>query len=238
MSGFRLEAVDLACAAGLRTLFSGLEFAISGGAWIQLVGPNGTGKTTLLRALAGLARPASGRVIWNGSPRRIGDAQWHGQVLFQGHAAGWKEGLTAAENLQQQRRLDGARGSAGVRGSDGARHADSAGDFPSLLPALSDAGLARAARLPFERLSAGQRRRVGLARLMGDRRPLWLLDEPTTALDRDGQALFGRLLSEHLACGGLAIVATHMPLTVDVAPVELSLADFAPRTARPTPPTS
>ena len=211
-----IAALELSCAAGIRTLFSGLSFEVPPGCWLQLTGPNGTGKTTLLRALAGLARPVAGEVRWKTTARRAGDPSWHSICLFQGHAAGWKDGLTVTDNLRLQRELDG--------GASGASAA-----------LLDRVGLARQARLPFGRLSAGQRRRLSLARLADSRRPLWLLDEPTTALDTAGQALFGELLEAHLSRGGIALVATHQPLPVRENPIELSLAAHAARQSRPDP---
>jgi len=203
-----LRTIELACAAGVRTLFTDLSFRLPPGAWLALVGPNGTGKTTLLRAIAGLVRPLEGEIRWHGRPRLIGSPDWHAICLFQGHSAGWKDSLTAIENLGLQLALDGGRGSRNEL--------------------LARVGLTRQARLPFGRLSAGQRRRLSLARLAASTRPLWLLDEPTTALDTAGQALFGELLDSHLARGGCAVVATHQALPASAAPITLALADHAP----------
>ena len=211
MPASTLVARDLTVSYGPVTILHEVSLIAAPGDRIGVVGPNGTGKTTLLRALAGLARPTDGQVHWNGSPRRVGDPDWHAACLFQGHAAGWKDGLSATDNLRLQSELDGHRQTDRVTGL------------------LARAGLARQARLPFGRLSAGQRRRLSLARLAGSQRPLWLLDEPTTALDTAGQQLFGELLDAHLARGGLAVVATHQPLPVREQPIELSRAGHAPR---------
>jgi heme exporter protein A len=202
-----IEVRELACTAGIRTLFRGLSFEVPSGRWLMLTGANGSGKTTLLRALAGLASPSAGKVLWNGVERAAGDEGWRAACMFQGHAAGWKDALSVTENLRLQGQLDQAGAASGAE--------------PSEL--LARVGLSRQARLPFGRLSAGQRRRVSLARLAGARRPVWLLDEPATALDAAGQALFGELLDGHLATGGLAIVATHQPLPARSAPIELAL---------------
>ncbi|MFA7503470.1 MAG: heme ABC exporter ATP-binding protein CcmA [Burkholderiaceae bacterium] len=202
----RLEVEDLACAAGIRILFDGVGFTLGPGQWIRLRGPNGCGKSTLLRALAGLGRPVGGTVRWRGAPTSDTREQWHAAFAYQGHLPACKDGLSAAENLHWQLALDG-------EASSPAR----------LRELLGRVGIERQARLAYQRLSAGQRRRLGLARLVALHRPLWLLDEPTTALDADGQALFGELLDAHLAAGGLAICATHLDLPVGAAAIPLEL---------------
>ncbi len=190
-----LACLGMACTLGTRRLFSDLEFTVESGQWLMLTGDNGSGKSTLLRIIAGLIRPDAGAVHWQGAPRQAGDPAWNAAMLYQGHATGWKELLTARENLLQQAWLD--------LGPDA--------DHPAgVQAALDRVGLGRQRDLPFLRLSAGQRRRVGLARLAFSQRPLWLLDEPNTALDTAGQALFADLLDTHLAGGGCAIVATHL----------------------------
>ncbi len=206
-----LETRALACGAGFRTLFSSLDLRIAPGRWTMLVGANGSGKTTLLRAIAGLARPLSGEIRWRGRPRRD-DERWRADCLYQGHAAGWKDALDVRENLAMQWALDGVEA-----------------DAAAIDEAIERAGLARQAALPFARLSAGQRRRVSLARLSrSSSRPLWLLDEPGTALDADGLRLLAALLDAHLHAGGLALVATHQPLPCTTPPDRLSLDDLQP----------
>lgn len=205
-----LQADGLACTVGHRTLFTGLSFALGPGEWAMLTGPNGSGKSTLLRLLAGLVAPVGGEVRWGGSPRRAGDPAWHACLLYQGHSAGFKEQFTASENLATQAELD-------LAGPRVERPAD------AVAAALERVGLARQRNLPFARLSAGQRRRLGLARLALASRPLWLLDEPTTALDADGQQLFAGLLDEFLGGGGCAVIATHLALPSLRAPLSLQL---------------
>jgi len=194
-----LEARAITCTRGVVTLFRDVSFAIGAGECIALRGANGTGKTTLLRCIAGLTRPDSGDVVWNGRSTR-GDAQaFNGSLLYAGHAAGIKDDLSAEENLRDALQLRGA-----------------AVDSQAVRAALADAGLDKRRHLPARRLSAGQRRRIGLARLALDPAPMWALDEPLTALDDEGQRFFASLLQRHLARGGLALVATHHGF--DVAP--------------------
>ncbi len=206
MSGAGLQVRALGCTVGNRRLFEALDFAVPCGSWTMLTGTNGSGKSTLLRIVAGLVPPSEGTVLWMGAERGRGDPAWHGALVYQGHASGWKDQLSTRENLAMQAWLD-----------DGQRSAQ------ALDAALERTGLMRQRRLPFTRLSAGQRRRLGLARLALSTRPLWLLDEPTTALDSDGQALFAGLLDEHLARGGCALVATHLGLPVRTEALSLRL---------------
>ena len=212
MTAVTLQAEGLACTVGYRTLFCGLAFSLCARQWLMLTGPNGSGKSTLLRLLAGLVTPTAGTVRWEGEARHAADPEWHAQVLYQGHATGWKDQLTASENLRMQAALD-----------LGGLHASSA----AVAGALDRVGLARQRKLPFARLSAGQRRRLGLARLSLVRRPLWLLDEPTTALDADGQRLFAGLLDEYLSGGGCAVIATHLEFPSVSPPVALRLGEPA-----------
>lgn len=197
MTGVLLEGRALACTLGTRRLFQSLDFTLSPGQWIMLTGANGAGKSTLLRIIAGLVAPTGGQVLWQGEARDARDPAWHARVVYQGHANGWKEQLSARENLLMQARLDLPAESPAQR--------EAAADA-----AIERVGLTRQRRLAFVRLSAGQRRRLGLARLALSRRPLWLLDEPTTALDTDGQKLFAGLLDEQAGRGGCALVATHL----------------------------
>lgn len=197
MTAAALQVEALGCTLGNRELFADLAFTLADGHWLMLTGTNGSGKSTLLRILAGLVLPSAGTVRWRGEVRRHGDPGWNAQFAYQGHATGWKELLTARENLALQARLD--------RPDANDRELSDSADR-----AIARVGLVRQRNLPFGRLSAGQRRRLGLARLAMSTRPLWLLDEPTTALDTDGQQLFAGLLDEHLGAGGSAVIATHL----------------------------
>jgi len=200
---------SLSCNAGYRLLFHALSFQLPPGCWLRLTGPNGSGKSTLLRALAGLGRPAEGEVRWNGIVRQPGSADWHSVMLYQGHSAGWKDSFSAHDNLALQQALD-----------SGLQTDQLSADIDAL---LERCGLHSRASLSFSRLSAGQRHRLSLARLAAAERSLWLLDEPTTALDAAGQALFGRLLGEHLTQGGCAVIATHLPIACEQTALELDL---------------
>ncbi|MCL4744760.1 MAG: cytochrome c biogenesis heme-transporting ATPase CcmA [Burkholderiaceae bacterium] len=217
MNAASLRADALACTLGHRTLFERLDFALDSGQWLMLTGANGTGKSTLLRVVAGLVRPSAGTVLWRGQARRVGDPAWNASFCYQGHASGWKDLLSAHENLRMQLALDCVA-------------ADRCGapDLETRVSAaLERVGLERQRNLQHLRLSAGQRRRLGLARLAASERALWLLDEPTTALDAQGEQLFARLLDEHLARGGCAVVATHHPVPTGAPARSLRLGDDA-----------
>lgn len=195
-----LEAHALTAIRGYTTLFSELSFAVRGGEALTVRGPNGSGKTTLLRILAGLTRAACGEVRWCGKAMRAGDAKLRSAVAFHGHLAGLKEELTVDENLAAWSALDDRKAVPVERRQ-----------------ALETAGLAAHAQLPVRVLSQGQRRRVGLARLALVRRPLWLLDEPLTALDDEAVVLLHDLLERHLDDGAIVVAASHAPLSLSRA---------------------
>ncbi|MGL4525731.1 MAG: heme ABC exporter ATP-binding protein CcmA [Aestuariivirga sp.] len=184
-----LRAETLACQRGERRLFHDLSFTLAPGNVLIVTGPNGTGKSSLLRLLSGLLEPTAGHIRADGAE----DADLPTLSHFLSHRDGLKPALTTRESLLWTARLLGS----------GGQDVDSA---------LSQVALTHVADLPTAYLSAGQRRRIGLARLVASPRPLWLLDEPTAALDADGQALLDRLVADHRAQGGLIIAATHQPL--------------------------
>jgi heme exporter protein A len=192
-----LEVADLDCRRGGRKVFERLSFALAPGELLALVGRNGSGKTTLLRALALLVRPESGSIRWQGADVRAEPEAWRGRLAWLGHLEGLKGDLTVAENLLAAERLRGA-----PPAEDRLDTALVAFDLPSL-----------AAR-PVRTLSAGQRRRTALARVVQTQAPLWLLDEPLNALDAPAQSAFRAALQKHLAAGGLAIAATHADLGI------------------------
>jgi len=193
----RLSAAGIALERGGRELFRGVNFEVSAGEALIVVGPNGAGKSSLLRALAGFLTVGAGAFkLVGGDPESTLGEQAH----YLGHLDGLKGALTAGENLSFW---------AGVLDGDTRRD--------SWLPALARLRLAHVADFPVRALSAGQKRRVALARLAVARRPIWLLDEPTTALDVAAQGLFAELMREHLAGGGLIVAATHAPLGLEGA---------------------
>ena len=185
-----LAATELAARRGGRVVFAGLSLAAAPGEALLLLGPNGAGKSTLLRVLAGLLRPAAGQVAWDGEDVAA-DAPAHGdRTRYLGHQDAIKPSLTPREDLDFWARLRG-------------------GDPDAALDAL---GLSALAGLPCRILSAGQRRRLALARLVLGEAPLWLLDEPTLGLDTASVARLGTLLAAHRARGGIVLAATHLPL--------------------------
>lgn len=171
-------------------MFRDLDFAVAAGGALVLAGPNGSGKSTLLRLLAGLGRLAAGQVLWSGEDA-LADLTAHAaRVAYIGHLDAVKPGLTTEENLHFAARV--GRG--------------------QVAAALDALGLGALAELPARMLSAGQKRRLALARLALSAAPLWLLDEPTLGLDVTSVEQFGTLLAAHRARGGMIVAATHLPL--------------------------
>jgi heme exporter protein A len=192
-----LRVSDLTVDRGGRRVIAGLSFDAPAGASLIVTGPNGAGKTSLLRALAGFLPVESGAfALEGGDPDLTAGEQAH----YLGHAEGVKGALTAGENLAF---------AAAMLGGDPAR--------PAQLAALAALGLAHAIDFPTRLLSAGQKRRVALARLLMARRPLWLLDEPTTALDVAAQAALAAIMKAHVNGGGILIAAVHGDLGLDGA---------------------
>jgi heme exporter protein A len=187
----RLSASKLTVERGGRIVFSDLSFGLDAGGSLTVTGPNGAGKSTLLRALAGLL-PLSGGTI---SFTPLSGGTLAEQAHYIGHADALKGVLTAAENLEfLAAMLDAGHGG-----------------MPAVT-ALADFGLSHAANLPVTYLSAGQKRRAALARLLVVKRPVWLLDEPSTALDAGSQTLMADIMAAHLAQGGMIVAATHAKL--------------------------
>ena len=188
----RLSGRNVRCVRGGREVFSGLDFEASSGEALAVSGRNGAGKTSLLRLIAGLLTMAGGSVDLEGGETELTLPE---QAHYLGHRDALKPALSVLENLAFWRDFLGG----------------AAFDAAESLAAV---GLDHASHLPAAYLSAGQRRRLSIARLLAVRRPIWLLDEPTNALDTAGQALFATLMGDHLARGGLIVTATHAPLGI------------------------
>ncbi|MSO76671.1 MAG: heme ABC exporter ATP-binding protein CcmA [Alphaproteobacteria bacterium] len=204
-----LEARDLTCVRAERVVFAGLGFRLSAGEALLVTGPNGSGKSSLLRLLAGLLPRAAGQVLWHGTAIDDDLAAYRTGVHYLGHLDAAKPALTVAQNLAFW---------AGLHGVAAER----------VMPALASFGLDGLASLPARFLSAGQRRRLALARLAAIPASLWLLDEPTIALDRENVRASEAAIARHRAQGGLAVVSSNVAIALPDAH-GLDLADFAGR---------
>ncbi len=193
MNGFAGE--ELVCERGARIVFRRLSFAVGFGEALVLVGPNGSGKSSLLRTMAGLLAPLAGRITWDGADVRHDPLAHHHRLRFVAHADALKPTLTALENLRLWAAL-------AVSTDDG----NTDGGCQRALDAF---GLAALAEVPARYLSAGQRRRLTLARLLLAPSLLWLLDEPRTALDSDGAARLDQAVAAHRAAGGIVVMTLH-----------------------------
>ncbi len=197
-----LAAERLAVIRGERQLFKDVSFSLAPGEALLLRGPNGSGKSSLLRLLAGFLAPAAGQVTWQGQAIQAEPETYRAGLIYLGHQDAVQPQTSAEENLSYWARL------AGLSTAEAAECSGAA---------LEKAGLGRQRRLPGRYLSAGQKRRLGLARLLLRPLPLWLLDEPTNALDAAATAWLGEALAAHRAGGGVVLLASHVPVPLPAA---------------------
>ena len=191
----QLEMTRLACRRGEKVLFSGLNYQFSDGDFVQIEGHNGIGKTSLLRILVGLAQPLEGGISWNGVPITKQREIFHESLLYLGHQAGVKPELTAWENLRFYQQIGQCR-----QGDD------------ILWEVLEQVGLLGREDLPAAQLSAGQQKRIALARLWLSVAPLWVLDEPFTAIDKKGVVILTALFERHVKNKGIVILTSHQDI--------------------------
>ena len=197
-----LAAEQLACVRGERRLFANVGFRLDGGELLYLQGRNGAGKTSLLRMLIGLLPPEAGQILWRGQDIHEQIDEYRAELCYLGHHNAIKEELTPLENLLLSARL-----------------ADETLSEDDALDALEQVGLAGREDLACKYLSQGQKRRVALARLVKERRALWVLDEPFVALDVAAVAWLAGIISAHLQRGGLAVMTTHQPVDIPAGTV-------------------
>ena len=210
-----LEANGLECIRGERRLFADVKFQLAEGEMLFVQGKNGSGKTSLLRMVCGLSPPAAGAIGWRGTEiSKLGE-DFRRQLCFLGHLNAIKDDLSALENLLASARL-----------------ADEALDEGHAVDALEQVGLAGREDLACRYLSQGQKRRVALARLVNDRRALWVLDEPYVALDSAAIELVAELIGAHLQRGGLAVLTTHQSVPVSAGAIRELILE-APLALRP-----
>lgn len=192
-----LSANDIECVRGTRRLFAGVSFRLAAGECLLVQGPNGSGKTSLLRILCGLARPERGEVRWNSAPIAELAEEYRAEIAWCGHANALKDDLTPCENLIA---------AAALAGRPVGRE--------QALSALEALGVGHLDALPVRSLSQGQKRRVALARLALQEQRLWILDEPLTSLDAKAGETIAGLLEAHLERGGIAVLASHQPIAL------------------------
>tara|TARA_Y100001956_G_C4125488_1_gene189817 strand:- start:2493 stop:3113 length:621 start_codon:yes stop_codon:yes gene_type:complete len=194
-----LEVSQLTAIRDERILFESLSFTIDSGELVQIEGRNGTGKTTLLRIVTGLGDRDNGEIFWNGENIESNRDAFHEDLLFLGHSTGVKRDLTAYENLRFYLSV----------------HAKTPVDKETIYSALTKVGLAGREDVPVAQLSAGQQRRVALARLWLSQHKLWILDEPLTAIDKQGVKVLESLFLNHAEQGGIVVLTTHQDMFTD-----------------------
>ncbi len=191
-----LHIQSISCSRGYRDLFSGLDFQLNSGQVLRVEGKNGSGKTSLLRIMSGLAQPLQGNVLWQGQKIHHPESDYFENLLFIGHRAGIKMELSPIENLCMARALHGTKQQNGIE------------------EALYQVGLYGFEEIPCGRLSAGQKRRVALAQLFLTQAQCWILDEPYTSLDVAAVALLEQRFDEHLEKGGMLVITSHQPVSL------------------------